>query len=146
MEEMLDKDEEAAAKWLQEHPVDNKYLRPYQIEAIQATEKAMLDRKRNMLIAMATGTGKTFTTANLIYRLMKSGYAKRILFLVDRKALAAQAVTASSSTKFMRHTARNSAKKISRKEVFTTPKCFRTNISQTPRAAMLSSTSARFSA
>ncbi len=97
MEEMLDKDEEAAAKWLQEHPVDNKYLRPYQIEAIQATEKAMLDRKRNMLIAMATGTGKTFTTANLIYRLMKSGYAKRILFLVDRKALAAQAVTALAS-------------------------------------------------
>ena len=97
MEEMLAKDEEATAKWLQEHPVDNKYLRPYQREAIQATEKAMLDRKRNMLIAMATGTGKTFTTANLIYRLMKSGYAKRILFLVDRKALAAQAVTALAS-------------------------------------------------
>lgn len=97
MEEMLTKNEDAAAKWLHEHPVDNEHLRPYQREAIQATEKAMLDRKRNMLIAMATGTGKTFTTANLIYRLMKSGYAKRILFLVDRKALAAQAVTTLAS-------------------------------------------------
>jgi type I restriction enzyme, R subunit len=45
-----------------------------------------------MLIAMATGTGKTFMTVNEIYRLMKAGAAKRILFLVDRRALAAQAV------------------------------------------------------
>ena len=50
-----------------------------------------------MLVAMATGTGKTFTIANLIYRLMKSGFAKRILFLVDRRALAAQAVTTMAS-------------------------------------------------
>ena len=45
-----------------------------------------------MLVAMATGTGKTYTIASLIYRLLKSGSSKRILFLVDRKALAAQAV------------------------------------------------------
>ena len=45
-----------------------------------------------MLVAMATGTGKTFTTVNQVYRLMKSGVAQRILFLVDRRALAAQAV------------------------------------------------------
>jgi len=50
-----------------------------------------------MLVAMATGTGKTFTIANLIYRLMKSGFAKRVLFLVDRRALAAQAVTTMAS-------------------------------------------------
>jgi hypothetical protein len=42
-----------------------------------------------MLVAMATGTGKTFTTVNQIYRLMKSGVGRRILFLVDRCALAA---------------------------------------------------------
>jgi type I restriction enzyme R subunit len=36
-----------------------------------------------MLLAMATGTGKTFMTVNEVYRLMKSGVAKRILFLVD---------------------------------------------------------------
>ena len=50
-----------------------------------------------MLVAMATGTGKTFTLVNEIYRLMKSGVAKRVLFLVDRRALAAQAVRAFGS-------------------------------------------------
>ncbi len=60
-------------------------------------ELAILDHRRTMLIAMATGTGKTFTIFNLIYRLMKSGIAKRILFLVDRRALAAQAVTTAAS-------------------------------------------------
>ena len=48
-------------------------------------------------MAMATGTGKTFTLVNQIYRLMKSGVAQRVLFLVDRRALAAQAVRAFSS-------------------------------------------------
>ena len=47
-----------------------------------------------MLVAMATGRAKTFTTVNQVYRLMKSGLAQRILFLVDRRALAAQAVRA----------------------------------------------------
>ena len=47
-----------------------------------------------MLVAMATGTGKTFTMVNEIYRLMKSGVGKRILFLVGRRALVVQAVRA----------------------------------------------------
>src|SRR5439155_20676736 len=72
-------------------------LRPYQREANDAIEKAMSERKRAMLVAMATGTGKTFTLVNEIYRLMKSSTAKRILFLVDRRALAAQAVRAFAS-------------------------------------------------
>ena len=50
-----------------------------------------------MLVAMATGTGKTFTMVNEVYRLMKSKVARRILFLVDRRALAAQAVLAFAS-------------------------------------------------
>ena len=50
-----------------------------------------------MLVAMATGTGKTFTMVNEVYRLMKSEVARRILFLVDRRALAAQAVLAFAS-------------------------------------------------
>ena len=50
-----------------------------------------------MLIAMATGTGKTYTLVNEVYRLIKSGVAKRVLFLVDRRALAAQAVKAFAS-------------------------------------------------
>lgn len=72
-------------------------LRPYQREANDGAEAAIVQRKRQMLLAMATGTGKTFTTINQIYRLMKSGVAKRVLFLVDRRALAAQAVRAFAS-------------------------------------------------
>jgi type I restriction enzyme, R subunit len=78
-------------------PNNNARLRPYQREANDAIEKAIFDRKRAMLVAMATGTGKTFTLVNEIYRLMKSGVAPRILFLVDRRALAAQAVRAFAS-------------------------------------------------
>jgi type I restriction enzyme R subunit len=73
-------------------PNDHPFVRDYQKEANAATEKAIADRKRAMLLAMATGTGKTFTVVNEIYRLIKSGVAKRVLFLVDRRALAAQAV------------------------------------------------------
>jgi len=97
LEELLSRDEDAAKAWLKSNAIDNRFLRPYQIEAISAIEQAIADRKRNMLVAMATGTGKTFTIINLIYRLMKSKLAKRILFLVDRRALAAQAVTALAS-------------------------------------------------
>jgi type I restriction enzyme R subunit len=70
----------------------NPYLRPYQHEANEAIEEAIRNRKRKMLVAMATGTGKTVTLVNEVYRLMKSGVARRVLFLVDRRALAAQAV------------------------------------------------------
>ena len=79
---------------LRQQANDHLRLRPYQKEANAAVEQAIADRKRQMLVAMATGTGKTFTTVNQIYRLMKSGVAKRVLFLVDRRALAAQAVSA----------------------------------------------------
>lgn len=48
---------------------------------------------------MATGTGKTFTLVNQVYRQMKSGVARRVLFLVDRRALAVQAVRASPAFK-----------------------------------------------
>lgn len=82
------------AHWLKDNPVEIEGLRPYQKEAIAATESAMINGKRTMLLAMATGTGKTFTTVSQIYRLLKSKTAKRILFLVDRRALAAQAVRA----------------------------------------------------
>ena len=67
-------------------------LRPYQEKAIAATESAIVKGKRAMLVAMATGTGKTFLTVAQIYRLLEAKVAKRILFLVDRRALAAQAV------------------------------------------------------
>lgn len=76
---------------------DNPRMRPYQREACDAIGNAIRERHRAMLVAMATGTGKTFMTVNLIYRLMKAGAAKRVLFLVDRRALAAQAVRAFAS-------------------------------------------------
>ena len=87
-------DIDAAYDRLQQLPNNHPWLRPYQGEANDAVEQSIINRTRQMLVAMATGTGKTFTTVNQIYRLMKSGAAKRILFLVDRRALAAQAVRA----------------------------------------------------
>ena len=97
METLFNSNKETALQWLKEKPINTPGLRPYQKEAIQAFENNLEERKRLMLLAMATGTGKTFTTVNLVYRMLASGYAKRILFLVDRKSLAAQAVTAFAS-------------------------------------------------
>lgn len=75
-------------------PNDNTRLRDYQRETNGAVETAIAERKRSMLLAMATGTGKTFTAVNMVYRLLKAGAVRRVLFLVDRRALAAQAVRA----------------------------------------------------
>ncbi|MDA2923311.1 DEAD/DEAH box helicase family protein [Acidobacteria bacterium AH-259-L09] len=88
---------DASVEKLLATPNDHPWLRPYQREANDATEQAIANRKRQMLLAMATGTGKTFTMVNQVYRLMKADVAKRILFLVDRRALAAQAVRAFAS-------------------------------------------------
>jgi type I restriction enzyme R subunit len=92
LRELLKRDFAAACARLKALPNNHERLRPYQREANDAVEKAIADRKRKMLVAMATGCGKTFLTVNQVYRLMKSGVAQRVLFLVDRKALAAQAV------------------------------------------------------
>jgi type I restriction enzyme R subunit len=79
--------------WLLDTPPERiARLRPYQIGAITATEAAIRSGRRELLVAMATGTGKTFLTVAQVYRLLESKLARRILFLVDRKALAAQAV------------------------------------------------------
>lgn len=97
LREMFSHDFQGACDWLSTTPNDHPRLRDYQKEANTEIEKAIAKRKRNMLVAMATGTGKTFTMVNQIYRLMKSGLSRRILFLVDRRALAAQAVRAFAS-------------------------------------------------
>jgi len=96
LEEMLTRDFDTEIADLAAVP-QNLRLRPYQVEANTAVEQAIRDRKRKMLLAMATGTGKTLTMVNEVYRLMKSGVARRVLFLVDRRALAAQAVRAFAS-------------------------------------------------
>ena len=95
--ELLGRDFDAECQRLAEIPHDHPRLRPYQKKANAEVEEAIAERKRNLLVAMATGTGKTFTCVNQIYRLMKAGVARRVLFLVDRRALAAQAVRAFSS-------------------------------------------------
>ena len=90
----LNRNTESAEKWFLENPVSTiTRLRPYQIEAVEAVEKALVHGKKKMLLAMATGTGKTFTIVSSLYRMLKSGYSKRILFLVDRRVLAAQTVS-----------------------------------------------------
>ncbi len=75
-------------------PNEHPRLRPYQREANAAIEAAIASNSRRMLVAMATGTGKTFTMVNQVYRFMKADVGRRVLFLVDRRALAAQAVRA----------------------------------------------------
>ena len=97
MKELLGRDFDVACGWFTANPNNHPRLRPYQVEANTAVERAIADRKRQMLVGMATGTGKTFTTVNQVYRLMKAGVGRRILFLVDRRALAAQAVNAFAS-------------------------------------------------
>ncbi len=97
LREMLGRDFDGACRWFGKNANKHPRLRPYQVEANAAIEKAIADRKRTMLVAMATGTGKTFMSVNEVYRLLESGVARRILFLVDRRALAAQAVRAFAS-------------------------------------------------
>ncbi len=62
-----------------------------QAEAVRNTELSLREDRPRALIQMATGSGKTFTAANLCYRLIKYGNARRILFLVDRANLGRQA-------------------------------------------------------
>ncbi|MGQ0645894.1 MAG: DEAD/DEAH box helicase family protein, partial [Elusimicrobiota bacterium] len=82
-----------AREWLKSTPIGKiERLYDFQRNAIRKTEAAILDGKRDLLLAMATGTGKTFMTVAQIYRLLESKLVRRVLFMVDRKALAAQAV------------------------------------------------------
>ena len=66
-------------------------LREYQLKAVQAVESAVINGQKNILLAMATGTGKTRTILAMIYRFLKIGRFRRILFLVDRNSLGEQA-------------------------------------------------------
>ncbi len=95
--ELLNKDISARNQDLQEmsydllRDKDGLNLYEYQIRAIKAAEEAIINGRRNILLAMATGTGKTRTILGMIYRFLKTGRFHRILFLVDRTALGEQA-------------------------------------------------------
>lgn len=97
MLKLLESDIEKADKALQTLPYDflrdkdGLNLRQYQLNAIQAAENAVINGQKNILLAMATGTGKTRTVLGMIYRFLKTGRFNRILFLVDRTALGKQA-------------------------------------------------------
>jgi type I restriction enzyme R subunit len=71
----------------------NKTPRYYQLLAINKTIEAIAQGKDRILLVMATGTGKTFTAFQIIWRLWKAKAKKRILFLADRNALIAQTMT-----------------------------------------------------
>ncbi len=64
--------------------------RYYQIDAINRTIEAVANGQRRVLLVMATGTGKTYTTFQIIWRLWKGGVVKRVLFLADRNILVDQ--------------------------------------------------------
>ena len=71
-------------------PVDAGALWPVQAQAIRNLEESLALAKPRALIQMATGSGKTFTACNLVYRLIKHAGARRVLFLVDRNNLGHQ--------------------------------------------------------
>jgi len=73
-------------------------LRPYQEQAIEAVQSAIATGQQNILLAMATGTGKTRLAIALMYELLRRKRFRRILFLVDRNALGRQTLDAMSTT------------------------------------------------
>jgi type I restriction enzyme, R subunit len=97
---LLKRDEERANADIKTQPFAYGFtLYPFQISAVQAAEAAIAEGSRLILLAMATGTGKTKTSIALIYRLLKAQRFRRILFLVDRSALGEQAANAFKNTR-----------------------------------------------
>ena len=80
---------EAQAKYIRDNKL--KIMRKYQVDAIHAIQNAAKQGKKRYLLEMATGTGKTLTCAAIIKLFLKTGNAKRVLFLVDRIELEKQA-------------------------------------------------------
>lgn len=71
----------------------DKQPRYYQMNAINETVETIAKGQDRILLVMATGTGKTYTAFQIIWRLWKAGIKKRILFLADRTALISQTFT-----------------------------------------------------
>ena len=71
----------------------SKEPRYYQRVAIQRTVEAVARGDRRILLAMATGVGKTYTAFQILWRLWKAGTVKRVLFLADRNILVDQTIT-----------------------------------------------------
>lgn len=97
---LLSQDKEKAHQHLEEEEFNyNIELRDYQIKAIKKLESALATNQQKILLAMATGTGKTKTAIVLVYRLLKAKRFNRILFLVDRSALGEQTANSFKETR-----------------------------------------------
>lgn len=85
-------DDEAEQLFLQDYHDDGsgKTPRYYQVNAVNAAIEAVTKGQDRILLVMATGTGKTYTAFQIIWRLWKAGRKKRILFLADRNVLVDQ--------------------------------------------------------
>jgi type I restriction enzyme, R subunit len=82
-------DESTRQEYIQNNKL--KFLRAYQIKAVQSIQQAVKNDKQRFLFEMATGTGKTLIASAVIKMFLKTGNARRILFLVDRLELEDQA-------------------------------------------------------
>jgi len=97
---LLEIDQDAAEAALKSQPFEFGFpLRQYQESAIRAVEAALSAERRAMLVAMATGTGKTKLAIALLYRLLSAKRFRRICFVVDRSALGHQTEGEFSTTK-----------------------------------------------
>jgi type I restriction enzyme R subunit len=92
LRERLEIDRDAAQAALKAQPFEFGFpLRPYQRRTIETIERVLDQDQRAMLVAMATGTGKTKLAIALLYRLLSAKRFRRICFVVDRNALGEQA-------------------------------------------------------
>ena len=66
--------------------------RYYQRNAVNRTVNAVAQGKNRLLLVMATGTGKTYTAFQIVYRLLKAGLVKKVLYLADRNVLVDQSI------------------------------------------------------
>jgi type I restriction enzyme R subunit len=97
---LLEIDQDAATAELKAMPfVFGFPLRDYQEKAIRSVESGLEAGRRSMLVAMATGTGKTKLAIAMLYRLLATKRFRRICFVVDRSALGIQAAGEFSTTK-----------------------------------------------
>jgi type I restriction enzyme, R subunit len=97
---LLQQDKDEAHEKLEQEDFNyNLKLRDYQVRAIKKVESVLANNQDKLLLAMATGTGKTKTAIVLVYRLLKATRFKRILFLVDRSALGEQTANAFKDTR-----------------------------------------------
>jgi type I restriction enzyme, R subunit len=98
--ERLSVNKVASQKELAEKPFDFGFpLRPYQKAAIEAVEQGLSDNQRAMLVAMATGTGKTKLAIAMLYRLIAAKRFRSVCFVVDRSALGRQTKDEFTTTK-----------------------------------------------